>query len=173
MHQEKQTRINKSIRAKNVLLIDEQGKNVGSVRLFKALDMASDVGLDLVEVSSNRGTPVCRIMDYGKWRYEQSKRIKKNKSNSNKQILKEVKFRPNTGDNDLSYRAKQVDQFITSGYKVKLCVRFKGRELEHMYHTGKDLLERFLGLVSVNYKMVGTAKAEGRNITLIMGPENE
>lgn len=172
MHQENQARINKNIRAKTVLLIDENGQNVGNVHLNKALDMASNVGLDLVEVSSGKGTPVCRIMDYGKWRYEQSKRHKKNKNQNHKQVVKEVKFRPNTGDNDLSYRAKRVDQFLTDGYKVKLSVRFKGRELEHMYHTGKDLLERFLGLVSVKYKMMGTAKAEGKNITLWIEADN-
>jgi translation initiation factor IF-3 len=170
MNQDKQARINKNIKAKTVLLINEDGKNIGDVHLLKALDMASNAGLDLVEVSSGKGTPVCRIMDYGKWRYEQSKRQKKNKNQNHKQVVKEVKFRPNTGDNDLSYRAKQVDQFLKDTYKVKLCVRFKGRELEHMYHTGKDLLERFLGLVSVDYKMIGNAKAEGRNITLWIGP---
>jgi len=166
MHQEKQARVNREIKARNVLLIDKDGKNVGNIQLFKALNMASEIGLDLVEVSSGKGTPVCRIMDYGKWRYEQSKRTKKNKSS--KQGFKEIKFRPNTGDNDLVYRAKRVDQFITEGYKVKLSVRFKGREIEHMYSTGKDLLERFLALITVNHKMIGSAKTEGRNITLWM-----
>jgi len=164
MQQEKQTRINNGIKARTIHLIDENGNNVGKIQLFTALNMAVEAGLDLVEVSSNKDIPVCRIMDYGKWRYEQTKRTKKNKTQ--KQGIKEIKFRPNTSDNDLSYRAKHVDQFITDGHKVKLCVRFKGREVEHMYQTGKNLLERFLSLISVKYKMSDTAKAEGKNITL-------
>jgi translation initiation factor IF-3 len=173
MQEEKQTRINKGIRAKTVLLIDEKGNNIGSVHLLKALSMASDVGLDLVEVSSGKDVPVCRIMDYGRWRYEQSKRQKKNKNQNKSQGSKEIKFRPNTGDNDLSYRAKQLDEFIKEGHKVKLCVRFRGREVEHMYDTGRILLERFLGLITVNYKMIGTAVVEGKNISQWVGPENE
>ena len=173
MQEEKQTRINKNIRAKNVLLIDQEGNNIGSVNLLKALGMASDVGLDLVEVGSGKDAPVCRIMDYGKWRYEQSKRLKKNKNQGKGQINKEIKFRPNTGDNDLIYRAKQIDEFIKEGCKVKLSVRFRGREIEHMYDTGKNLLERFLVLISVNYKMIGNAIVEGKNISQWVGPEGE
>jgi translation initiation factor IF-3 len=173
MQDEKQTRINSDIKAKTVLLINEDGNNVGSVNFFKALSMAVDAGLDLVEVSAGKDIPICRIMDYGRWRYEQSKRIKKNKSQGKSQGSKEIKFRPNTGPNDLLYRAKQLDAFIEDGYKVKLCIRFKGREIEHMYDTGKDLLERFLNLIAVKYKMIGTAVAEGNNISQWIGPENE
>jgi translation initiation factor IF-3 len=173
MHQEKQARVNKNIKAETVLLIDDDGTNVGNVRLSEALDKAASAGLDLVEVGSGKKIPVCRIMDYGKWRYEQSKRLKKNKNQNQGRGSKEIKFRPNTGDNDLSYRAKRVGQFLKDGYKVKLCVRFKGREIDHMYHTGKDLLERFLGLIPVGFKMVGNAKAEDRSIVQWIGPEDE
>ena len=167
---EKQARINGDIKANNILLINENGENIGSVNLLKALNMASEVGLDLVEVGFNN-IPVCKIMDYGKWRYEQSKRQKKNKGQ--KKAVKEIKFRPNTGSNDLIYRAKQADQFINSGSKVKLCVRFRGREMEHMYKTGQSLLEKFLQMLSSNYKMTGDAIAEGGNITLIIGPNDD
>lgn len=173
MNQEKQARINKNIKAKAVLVIDENGNNIGSLHLLQALNIASNAGLDLVEVSSGKDVPVCRIMDYGKWCYEQSKRIKKNKSQNKTHDSKEIKFRPNTNINDLSYRAKQLDGFIKEGYRIKLCVRFKGREIEHMCDTGKNLLERFLALVSVNYKMIGNAVVEGRNISQWLGPESE
>jgi len=173
MQDEKQTRINKNIKAKTVLLIDEEGNNIGHVNFLKALAMATDSGLDLVEVSSGKDVPVCRIMDYGRWRYEQSKRTKKNKNQNKTQGNKEIKFRPNTGENDLIYRAKQLDGFIKEGYRVKLCVRFRGREIEHMYNTGRDLLERFLSFITVGYKMIGTAVVEGKTISQWLGPENE
>ena len=170
MYQKKETRVNKDIRASVVILIDEDGKRVGSVHLNEALGKASSVGMDLMEVGSQKGVPICKIIDYGKWCYEQSKRNKKNKNQSQKN--KEIQFRPNTGDNDLAYRAKRVDQFIKEGYKIKLCVKFRGREMEHMYDTGKDLLERFLDLLSSNYQISGDAKAEGNTITLRINSEN-
>lgn len=170
MNQEKQTRINSDIKANDILLINENGENVGSINISKALIMASEAGLDLVEVGFNK-VPVCKIMDYGKWRYEQSKRQKKHKGQ--KQVIKEIKFRPNIGRNDMLYRAKQTDQFIKDGFKVKLCVRFRGREMEHMYNTGQNLLEKFLQMISSNYKMLGDAVAEGGNITLTLGPDND
>lgn len=173
MDQNKQTKINRNIRAQTVLLIDQDGKNVGTMATSKALEMALESGFDLVEVSSGKEIPVCRIMDYGKWRYEQSKRDRKNKNQHKSQGAKEIKFRPNTGINDLSYRAKRFDEFISDGYRVKLSVRFKGREIEHMYSTGKDLLERFLSLAKSNYKILGSAVVEGRNIALWAGPNDE
>ena len=161
--------VNKNIRASEILLIDERGVNLGRVNFRYALNMAIDSNLDLVEVSSgSNGIPVCRIMDFGKWKYEQSKKIKKSRVNSQKQEIKELKFRPNTGDNDLEYRAKQVDQFLQRGCKVKLNVRFKGREQEHMFVTGKILLEKFLKLISIPYCLESSANIEGNSITVII-----
>lgn len=171
MSQQKQARINKQIKASTVLLIDAEGTNVGKVDLIKALNMATSAGLDLVEVNSGNVT-VCRIMDYGKWKYDQSKRLKKSKNNSSKQVTKEVKFRPTTGTNDLVYRAKRVDQFIKDGHRVKLSVRFRGREMEHMYDTGRILLEKFLDLISVDISFIGTATAEGNSIVQLVGPND-
>lgn len=163
--------INRSIRASQILLIDEHGENLGKIALQDALKKAREAGLDLVEVNRGKNGSVCRIMDYGKWKYRNTKKAKKN--NSHKKTTKEIKFRPNTGDNDLKYRAKQVSKFLESGNKVRLVVRFKGREMAHMYETGKSLLERFLELVEVNYAIYDSAKSDGRTITLMLNPHEE
>lgn len=165
----KKANINQNIRSRNVLLIDENGNNLGEVETRVALAKALEVGLDLVEVSAGKkGAPVCRIMDYGKWKYEQTKRQKKNVHH--RQQTKEVKFRPNTGDNDLAYRARHTDKFLKSGNRVKLIVRFKGREQEHMYKTGKNLLDKFLALLTENFIMHGNAVAAGNSISLTILP---
>jgi translation initiation factor IF-3 len=169
----KSTNINGRIRASRVLLITEKGTNLGEMNITDALNRARHAGLDLVEVSSGRTTPVCKIMDFGKWKYEQAKRTRKQKSQGHKQLVKEIKFRPNTGDNDLNYRAKNATKFLTAGHKVKLSIRFKGRELEHKYETGKSLLERFLALVEYKFIIDGEAKMEGRNIVLFISPEKQ
>lgn len=167
------TSVNRKIRAPRVLVINENGENLGEMNIMDALSKASNAGLDLVEVSSGKTVPVCKIMDFGKWKYEQSKKSKKNKGGSQKQVVKEIKFRPNTGDNDLSYRAKNAAKFLVAGHKVKLSVRFKGREMEHMYDTGKSLLERFLVLVKHPFNIDGNAIAEGNSISLMISPEKE
>ena len=167
--------VNQKIKSNFVLLIDENGKKIGQVKTNEALNKAQNIGMDLVEVSSGSdGIPVCRIIDLGKWKYEQSKKQKKNKNKSNgqKQEVKELKFRPNTGNNDLLYRAKQADQFLKRGDKVKLNVRFKGREQEHMFITGKALLEKFLELISIPYFIESNANVEGNSITIILVEKN-
>lgn len=165
-----QNNVNQNIKASVVLLIDENGENFGNVKLNDALSKARSVGLDLVEVSSGKGIPVCRIMDFGKWKYEQTKRDKKNKTHQ-KQELKELKFRPNISENDLQYRAKQVEQFLMKGNKVKLLVRFKGREQEHMYNTGQSVLQRFLDLVESPFSIDSNARAEGNSIVMIIAKQ--
>lgn len=168
-------RVNDAIGSSRVLLIDESGNNIGDVARSYALNLAKQAGLDLVEINSgNKGLPVCKIMDFGKFKYEKSKKSKKNKVQ--KKTTKEVKFRPNTGDNDLAYRAKHVKEFLSDGHKVKLVVRFRGRELEHMYETGKVLLQKFLSLLdelNIDFIANDVAKAEGRSIVLLISSENK
>jgi len=164
--------VNDKIRARTVLLIDENGNNFGNVNISDALYKAQNVGLDLVEVSSgSKGVPVCRIMDLGKWKYEQSKKNKKNKSH--RQEIKELKFRPTTGDNDLKYRAKRAGQFMEKGDKVKLAVYFRGREQEHMLDTGRAMLEKFISLVTVPFVIDSNARIEGNSITMIIALEKK
>jgi len=162
--------VNYKIRASRVLVIGEDGKNLGEMNIKDALDRASEAGLDLVEVGSGKTVPVCKIMDFGKWKYDQSKKSRK-KGGDQKQVVKEIKFRPNTGDNDLSYRAKNAVKFLSAGHKIKLSVRFRGREMEHMYDTGKSLLERFLALIDCPFEIDGNAVAEGNSISLMISAE--
>lgn len=157
--------INQKIKASIVLLIDENGNNIGNINTHEALLKAQNSGLDLVEINS-KATPVCKIMDFSKWKYEQSKKAKKNKHQ--KQEIKELKFRPNTGENDLKYRAKQADKFLIKGNKVKLVVRFRGREQEHIFTTGKNLLEKFLGFLNTSFIIDSNANIESGAIKMII-----
>lgn len=164
-----QTRLNEKIRAPKVLLIDETGNNLGTLNTRDALQKAKEVGLDLVEVNSGQ-VPVCKLMDFGKHKYEQ---IKKDKLNSKKQTTtttKEIKFRPTTGDNDLVYRAKQVDEFIKNKNKVRLAVRFRGREAAHIRDTGKVLLDKFLSMLTTPYNIDSEMAIEGGSIAIIISP---
>jgi len=160
-------RVNNSIKSRKVFVIDQNDNNLGLMDTRKAIGIAKNAGLDLVEVNSKSKTPVCKVLDYGKWKYDQSKKEKKNKQS--KKETKEIKFRPNTSDNDLSYRAKQVDKFLNAGKNVKLLVRFKGREQEHMFDTGRSLLERFLAMLESDYIFEKNPTAEGSSISAILG----
>ena len=162
----KKVNINKDIRAQKVMLIDEEGKNVGVVLFNEALYRASSNGLDLVEVGTKDNIPVCKIINYGKWIYEQNK--KKKKSAQPKQLTKEIKLRPNTCDNDLIYRAKHVGEFIIDGHKIKISIKFKGREQEHMFLTGQKILERFLELIPIEYKIIENPSALGSSIIMLI-----
>jgi len=167
---QKNTNVNHQIKFHSVLLIDENGSNLGNVPLKEALSRAFSLGLDLVEVSKNdKGIPICKIMDHGKWKYEQTKKVKKN-TTQRQQQTKEIKFRPNTGVNDLVYRAKHVEEFLKEGNRVKLLVRFKGREQEHMFITGKNLLDKFLNMINGPYSIFDPAKVEDNSISLILFP---
>lgn len=167
----KDVNINRGIRATKVLLINEDGLNQGIITINEALSKAYAVGLDLVEVGNKDNVPVCKIIDYGKWKYEQDKR--KKKSVQPKQLTKEIMLRPNIGDNDLNYRAKHVDEFLKEGHKVKIVIKFKGREQEHMLNTGKSLLEKFLEKVSAKFEISTNASVEGKAIIMTIAGDNK
>ncbi|MCL4321913.1 MAG: translation initiation factor IF-3 [Deltaproteobacteria bacterium] len=125
------TDINEGIRAKEVRVIDEEGKQIGIMPLFAAIKLAKEKSLDLVEMSKDAVPPVCRIMDYGKFRYEQSKKLQEARKKQVVVHIKEVKFRPNTDEHDYRFKLKNIINFLKEGNKVKLAVTFKGRELVH------------------------------------------
>ncbi len=125
------THINESIRAKEVRVIDEDGKQAGIMPLYDAVKLAKEKFLDLVEVSEEAKPPVCRIMDFGKFKYEQSKKAQEAKKKQVVIHLKEIKFRPNTDEHDYQFKLKNTLSFLKEGNKVKLTVTFKGRELAH------------------------------------------
>jgi translation initiation factor IF-3 len=167
MAQTVKSNVNEKIRSPRILLIDENGNNLGTIQTRDALRRAQESGLDLVEVNSGE-IPICKIMDFGKFKYEQIKKNKQNAKNQTVVITKEIKFRPNTGDNDLLYRAKQVDQFLKDKNRVKLSVRFRGREIEHISSVGKNLIDKFLGMLQEEYIMEMSPRTDGGFITLLL-----
>lgn len=160
----------KAIRTRTVLLIDSQGRNLGIVDTRDAYRMADAEGLDLVQVGDGKnGVPVCKIMDHGKWKYDQSKKRKAAKAVQ--QETKELKIRPNTGDHDLAYRAEQASAFLGDGDKVRILVRFKGRERSHMAETGRASLEKFLSFLDASkYKIEKAAEITERDISITLMP---
>jgi translation initiation factor IF-3 len=159
--------VNEKIRASRILLIDEEGNNLGNFSIKEALLRAKELGLDLVEVGGKE-IPVCKIMDFGKYKYEQTKKNKKVIKNQTTQVLKEIKFKPTTGSNDLLYRAKQVDCFLKNKNKVKISVRFKGREIQHLSITGKKILDAFLGMLTEKFIYEVEPQKEGGSLTMVI-----
>jgi len=150
-----------------VRLIDEKGEQLGVLSTRQALDAAKQAGLNLVEVSPNAKPPVCRIMDYGKYRYSQGK---KQKQRSKQTTTKEIKLRPATEIADYLLKVKKILAFIEKGYKVKVTVRFRGREITH-HNLGMDLLKRIEGDVSEHANVEQFPKFEGRQIVMIIAPK--
>ena len=138
----------------------------------EALKIAAEKGLDVVEVAPNSVPPVCRIMDYGKYRYEQSKKEKEAKKNQKVMSVKEVKLRPNIEDNDFMTKTKSAIKFLQNGDKVKVTIMFRGREITHP-ELGKVLCDRMVEEVKGVGKPEKEAKVEGRNMTMILAPSKE
>jgi len=132
-------RVNRQIRARQVLVIDQDGTKVGVMSPREGMTIAGEKGLDLVEVAPRARPPVCRVMDHGKFMYEQSKRAKKSKQTAIK--LKEVKFKPDTAEHDYQFKLRHAERFLKLGNKVKATVEFRGREVVHS-HLGKKMLDR-------------------------------
>ena len=165
----KELRINEEIRASEVRLV-EDGEDSLILSLRDALSHATEKGLDLVEISPNAKPPVCRVMDYGKYRFEQLKREKEAKKNQRVVQLKEVKFRPNIEDHDFDTKVKNAERFLLDGDKVKATIMFRGREITHQ-DLGRALLQRMaetLAEVAVQEK---PPKTEGKNMTAIFAPK--
>lgn len=162
-------RFNNRIRAREIRLIDEQGAQVGIVALRDAIQMAEERGFDLVEVAPNAVPPVCRIMDYGKFRYEQSKKEREARKHQKQVELKEVRLKPKTDDHDIDVKAKQARKFLLGGDKVKFTLRFRGREIFHP-DIGLKMLEgmaedlRDISVVEQKPLM------EGRVLSLLLAP---
>lgn len=164
--------MNERIRAREVMLIDQDGKNRGIVGIRDALGVARDAALDLVQMSKGKnGVPVCRIMDHGKWKFQHSKKNKENRRKSQQSQLKEIKLRPNTDDHDMGYRAKNAVKFLAAGHRVKVLVRFRGREHHHMISTGQSMLERFVELLGdAEFRIDKPAAVEAHSISIILAP---
>lgn len=168
----KELQINEEIREREVRLIDDQGEQLGVVDTREAINIAIDKNLDLVKVAPNAKPPVCKIMDYGKYKYEQSKREKEARRNQKVINVKEVRLTPNIEMHDLDVKARQAVRFLESGDKVKVSVRFRGREMGHT-QIGREVLKDFAGLTEEAGVIEKPARLEGRNMVMHLGPKTE
>ncbi|NLL61258.1 MAG: translation initiation factor IF-3 [Candidatus Atribacteria bacterium] len=160
-------RVNQEIKAQKVRLISHDGKQLGVVDREAALEEAQKANLDLVEVSPDANPPVCRIMDYGKYRYTVEKRAKSGKKKQRSTTLKEIKMRPNIGEHDYQFKVKQVQNFLQDDNRVKVTVMFRGREMKFV-ELGQELLDRVISETKESAKVERKPKLEGRNMTLIL-----
>ncbi len=166
------TRINEQVRCLQVRVIDEQGEQLGIMRPEDAIREAEARGLDLVEVAPMAEPPVCRLIDYGKYRYQQSKRAKEARKNQHTIIIKEIKYRPKISDHDFEFKTNHVKEFLGEGNKVKLTIMFRGREMAHP-EFGSDLLARIVAAVKdriVETGDVRRTRMEGRNMSIVISP---
>lgn len=165
-------RINEDIRVKEVRLIDDEGEMLGVVGIKEALAKAEEAGLDLVEVSPNAEPPVCKILDYGKYKYEQQKKANEARKKQKTIDLKEVKIRPTTEEHDYQVKLRNVKRFLSAGNKVKVSMRFRGREMAHQ-DVGMKLMERMLGDVEGLGKADMGPKMEGRQMIMVLSAEGQ
>lgn len=168
----KDLRINDEIRADQVRLIDENGNQVGITTLKDALDRADEKRLDLVLMSPNAKPPVTRIMDYGKYKYDQEKKEKENRKNQKNAQLKETRFSLNIEDNDLQTKANQTIKFLKNGDKVKVSIRFRGRELGRK-EPGYDLMDKFTQMIGDAVIVDKKPKMEGRSLVMFLEPKKD
>ena len=162
-------RINDRIRSDEIRLIGADGENVGVVTPDRAMEMAADAGLDLVEISPNANPPVCKIMDFGKYKYETQKREAEARKKQKIIEVKEVKFRPGTDTHDYDVKMRNVVKFLENGDKVKITLRFRGREMAHQ-DLGRQLLERIAEDIKTVGRVENMPKMEGRQMIMIIGP---
>ena len=155
-----------------MLLVGPEGEKMGVRPTPEALALARDMDLDLVEVASKADPPVCRIMDYGKWKYEQSQREKESRKKSTNVTVKEMKYRPKIGQGDFDTKTRKVEKFLSEGSKVKVTIMFRGRETQH-----PELGRRILDDVAAAVDHVGNIEfhpnLEGRNMVMVLGPDKK
>jgi translation initiation factor IF-3 len=168
----KELRINRQIRAREVFVIDADGEQKGVMNVFAAIELAEQSALDLVEVSPNANPPVCKILDFGKYRYEQEKRVREAKKNQTVIKIKEIRMQPKIEKHDLEFKTKFITEFLNEGNKVKISIRFRGREMAHP-ELGKAVLDRILEFLTENgvpYNLDRSAMMEGRMMSIIISP---
>jgi translation initiation factor IF-3 len=163
-------RYNQMITSDKVRVIDENGENIGVMYTREAIEQAAEVGLDLVEVSPNADPPVCKFLDVGKFRYEAQKKANLARKSQKTQEIKEIKMRPNIDDHDYDTKMKAIHKFIGEGDKVKVTLRFRGRELSHQ-QLGMNLLKRVQDDTAEVAKMEAWPRMEGRQMLMVISPK--
>jgi translation initiation factor IF-3 len=168
----KELRINEQIRVREVRLIDAEGKQLGVVPVTEAMRMAQETGFDLVEIAPQAIPPVCKILDYGKYRFELEKKNRESKKKQKLIKMKEIRMQPKIEEHDLLFKSKHVKDFLDEGNKVKVTVRFRGRELAHT-ERGKIVLEKVLGLLDDSFILEKEPAMEGRFMSMVIGPKGK
>ncbi|MDD3852121.1 MAG: translation initiation factor IF-3 [Syntrophomonadaceae bacterium] len=168
----KDWRVNEDIRAKEVRLVAEDSEQLGIVPIREALEIALEKGVDLVEVAPSAKPPVCRLMDFGKFKFEQSKREKDARKKQKVISIKEVKMRPNIDEHDFQVKAKNARKFLNAGDKVKVTIMFRGREITHP-DLGEKLSLKLVGELADVSAVEKPPKVEGRNMVTILIPKIE
>ena len=165
----KDLRTNQMIRVREVRLVDEEGEQMGVVPTPDALRLAEEKGLDLVEVAPQARPPVCKILDYGKYKFELEKKNRESKKRQKLVKMKEIRMQPKIEEHDLAFKAKHIHEFLDEGNKVKVTVRFRGRELAHT-DRGRMVLDRVLGLLGPGVSVDRPPAMEGRFMSMILSP---
>src|SRR5205823_3222967 len=162
-------RINERIRAREVRLVGANGEQIGVKPLPEALHIAREHDLDLVEVAPNANPPVCKIMDFGKFKYEQDVRRKESRRKTSNVVIKEMKFRPKIDEHDYTTKTKHVERFLNEGSKVKITIMFRGREMAHP-ELGKKILDRIAEQVKDVGNVEAAPRVDGRNMLMVLAP---
>lgn len=159
------------IRVREVRVVGADGTQLGIMPTLEAQRLAEDEGLDLVEVAPNERPPVCRIMDYGKYKYQRSKRLQQAKKKQKIILVKEIKLRPKTEEHDYRFKTQHVRRFLQDGHKAKVTVVFRGREMAHT-ELGRRILDRIIEDLEEVATVEQSPKQEGRNMTMVLGPRS-
>ena len=163
-------RINEQIRVDQVLVIDAEGEKLGVMPTAQAMRMASDAGLDLVEVAPQAKPPVCRILDFGRYKYKQKKRKRLSTKKSHSNAIKEIRLRPKIEIHDLEIKVKRALEFLGTGQRVQLNLLFRGREMAHT-ELGYGVIQKFIEMLGDSVKVERNAKQEGRRMTCLVAPK--
>lgn len=163
--------VNEEIRINEVQVIDDEGKKLGVMKTSDAIEMAYDKGLDLVLVSPNESNPVCKMLDYSKFKFDMMKKAKEAKKKQKVAEIKEVRLSPNIDKHDLEVKAKMASKFIANGDKVKVSMRFRGRELNFV-EQGKEIMHNFTEMVEES-QVDKDAKVEGKNLIMFLSPKQK
>lgn len=163
-------RINHEIRSANIRLIDARGNMIGVVTAKEGVKIAEEAGLDLVEISPNAEPPVCKVMDYGKYKYEAQKKAADQRKKQKVIVIKEIKLRPTIDKHDLEVKMRAVHKFIEDGDKVKFTLKFRGREIAHQ-ELGRNLLEQVQAQLADSVKVEVSPRMEGRQLMMLIAPK--
>ncbi|MGZ0218294.1 MAG: translation initiation factor IF-3 [Acidimicrobiales bacterium] len=165
-------RINDRIRAREVRLVGQDGEQIGIKPLSEALNIARATGLDLVEVADQARPPVCRIMDYGKFKYEADQRAKESRKKASNLTVKEMKYRPKIGIGDFDTKTRKVESFLDEGHKVKVTIMFRGREMQHP-ELGRKILDKVALAIGHVGKVEFHPRQDGRNMVMVLAPDKQ